>query len=90
MNRPIVPCEWENEYHGEFDPGESWTLKVEHDRMADGKPYVVTVEAVQGDEIEQVGLLICLSPGKAREVAAALLVYAHLAEQANDRRGIDR
>lgn len=86
---PIVPHEWTNEYRGESEPGEVWTLEVEHDLMKDGHPFVVTVVARQDDDEGHADTCICLCPQKAREVATALLVYAHLAEQENERRGLD-
>lgn len=82
----LVPAEWHNEYLGESDPGEVWTLKVEHDCITIGHPFVVTIDAKQDlDSGDGGNVLICLSPKTAREVATALLVYARFADQSNAR-----
>lgn len=84
----LVPHEWENDAVGEGDPDEAWKLGVEHDMMKDGHPFVVTIHGWQEDDEDgRTDFCLMLSPGKAREVATALLVYAHLAEQENRRRG---
>lgn len=69
-------------WEGEFE-GWSWSLEVEHDRFSTDEPFVVSVGAMDEDEDGKSETLLCLSPIQAREVAAALLVYANFAEEAN-------
>jgi len=62
---------------------ESWALEVSYDRFASSEPFVVDVWINFEDKDGAAGAF--LSPGQARELAAALLVNADAAERANTR-----
>jgi hypothetical protein len=79
----VVPSRWE----GEADAGEVWSVDIEHDLMREDRSFAVTIvsrsEDVDGERAET---FVEATPGVAREMATALLVYAHLAEQNEARR----
>jgi hypothetical protein len=76
---PLIPKRWT----GGSD-GVSWTLEIEHDRFSETEPFVVSLHATGTDDTGTETTLVCASPEQAREMAAALLVYAHFAAQQNE------
>lgn len=81
MAEPIVTKAWLWEGEG----GDEWTVEIEHDRMNVNDQVTVTILArtVEAGAVDDT--LIAASPEQAREMATALLVYAHLADKANAR-----
>jgi hypothetical protein len=77
----LIPKRWT----GGAD-GESWAVEIEHDRFSETEPFVVSLHATHTDDTGTGETLVCASPEQAREMAAALLVYAHFAEVADSRR----
>jgi len=84
----LIPNKWVSEFLGETDGGidDEWALCVEHDCMMVGHPFVVTIVSETREAGKKEETLIAMNPDKAREVAAALLLYAHFAERENELR----
>jgi len=77
--RPLVPHNWA----GTTDEGVSWRVEIEHDRFSTGEPFVVSMLVADTDDEGRNEGLATPTPTQARQMATALLVYAHFAEQAN-------
>lgn len=74
-----IPSHWSGE-----DEGEHWAVLIEHDRVTEGEPCVVAVEIENWDADEpHVTTLACASPEQAREMAAALTLYAAEVDREN-------
>lgn len=76
----LVPKKWEGSSETEQV---AWTVEIEHDRFSCGEPFVVSLLVADHDEDGRSEALATPTPAQAREMAAALLVYAHFAERAN-------
>jgi hypothetical protein len=86
-DRMTVPHIWNDE----IEPGERWSMEIEHDCMAPDAQFTVTIYA-EHRELAQDGsnninkTLVVAAPAHAREMAAALLHYADEAAKENERR----
>lgn len=74
-----IPNRWESSAGDD-----SWRMEIEHDRFKIDEPMVVSVwiegETRKGEPFDA---LATATPEKAREMAAALILYAGYAEEAN-------
>lgn len=82
-----VPNRWESTA-GE----DEWRVEIEADCFADDEPFVVSVwiegeEGVDGPSERSFQALATPTPEQAREMAAALVLYADLADDANQKTG---
>ena len=77
-----IPKEWVNGTGNEGQAGDYEYLQIEHDRMIDGEPFVVTLYGRNRDAGQSTDYLFCATPEQAREMADALRLYADDAERA--------
>jgi hypothetical protein len=77
---PEIPCRWSN-MQGE----DEWHMEIEHDQFSTGEPFVVSVWMEGASEGIAWDGLATATPEQAREMAAALTLYADYADEANGR-----
>jgi hypothetical protein len=80
-SEPLIPNRW----IGASEADQTiWRVEIEHDRFSTDEPFVVSLLVADTDD-GRTEALATPSPAQAREMAAALLVYAHFAERGNER-----
>lgn len=74
-----IPNRWEGS-----EGSDTWRVEIEHDRFSTDAPMVVSlwIEGEAEDE-GKFDALATATPDQAREMAAALILYAGYAEEAN-------